>query len=161
MPSNHATGDWPKQYLLNLYNSAIDNGYIWVNDLTYERSRSLRGAFNRLRRRGDTSMAGIITPEMTLVSMGQWVPTHGDLGKVPIIYNALPDGLPLPSITTGGDRPVAPLAHVAEPLADLPLPAPDTDLTQLMNNADLTVNEADISSYVQQMLAKTKEHGDA
>lgn len=152
--SKHATGDWPKAYLLQLYNAAIDHGAIWVQPIDETKAASLRGSFNRLRRRSDTSMAGVITPEMSMVTMGQWQPGPAGTGRVPIMYNKLADGVDLPDIVAmSSGEAVAPMAQLAKQ-AITPLPVPAATplaMEQLLDAASMELDASDIEGYVAKM----------
>lgn len=92
---------WPKPYLLQLYDKAVNEGCIRVllhGDET--RFKSLKASFYRLRRRSDVQSVALMRPEYYLTTM-LWEPERG---TALIIYNQLPDGQELPEIESVHDK---------------------------------------------------------
>jgi hypothetical protein len=90
--------NWPKPWLFQLHAEAVRQGFVWVQPITEADARSLRARAYRARRRSDKSMAAFIPPEYHLVIFGAWEEGPNGAGRLPVIYNARPDGVPLPQI---------------------------------------------------------------
>lgn len=139
---------WPRAYLLQLYNEAIAQGYIWVQPISRTEATGLRMSFYNLRRRSTTSNASIITPEMHLVTVGSWQAgaTDPDMGRLPFLYSKLPDDIPLPDIIGASGEEIAQLREMEmpEPPAPVPFDIPE---------AELTLAPADVTSFVERMKA--------
>lgn len=92
--------NWPKPYLLQLYQQAVEEGCLRIklrgasveeNDEEYA---SFKAAFYRLRRRRDGNYMAIIRPEYQMVQLKY----EKAAGKVLLIYSKLPDDDLLPAI---------------------------------------------------------------
>lgn len=91
---------WPKPWLLSLYEQAIEEGCIRIRlragigtEEANEEYKSFKAAFYRARRKKDSANL-LQDSRYELVSL-----KHEPLiGKVLIIYSALPDDQPLPAI---------------------------------------------------------------
>lgn len=136
MPSQRSVA-YPRAFLLSIYTAAIEQGFVWINDIEAADHPSLKAQFYRLRRRADTANRSFITPEFHLVTLGAWESTgNGTCGRVPVVFDKLPDGAALPMLTSRDGTPLAqqgipsaappqaPLAAAAAALpAAFPLPA--------------------------------------
>lgn len=100
------TTPWPKTYLLQAYSRALTEGAIRIPLENEAQFRSFSQAFYRLRRRSDAQHASFILPEYHLIFC-TWEP---DRGTCLITYDALPDGMQLPTIQSvdAADRTPAP-----------------------------------------------------
>jgi hypothetical protein len=146
------TENWPKTYLLQVHEQAVANGFIWIKPISEADAKSLRDRLYRIRRRSDTSMAAYIPPEYHLVMIGVWEEEDG--GRLPIIFDRRPDGLPLPSIVVPSGEEVE--AYIPAPRIIEPSPPIDVE------SLDVTIDEDDIGSYVDNLRkrAAKKEQGD-
>lgn len=68
------TENWPKPFLLQCHEQAVEQGFVWVRPISEEDAASFRQRFYRIRRRSDSSMAAFIRPEYHLVMLGVWEP---------------------------------------------------------------------------------------
>ena len=96
-----AASSWPKAYIIDLYAKAVEHGFVWVQPITQERAVSLSKSFYNARRRTDTTNKAWMRDEYHLCTFGQWEPLQGQergLGRVPVLFSALPDGQQLPDI---------------------------------------------------------------
>lgn len=127
------TENWPKGYLIELHDAAINAGMVFVRPISKADAESLRARFYRIRRRSDSSMAAFIRPEFHLVMVGRWEEANG--GQLPIIFNKTADGSPLPSIVPATPEELAERAPspVAAPrtVSDLSAPVSSIDLDSL------------------------------
>lgn len=83
---------WPKPYLLQIYETAIEQGCCRVRTRDEQQSKGLVAAFYRLRRRSDKQHKDFIKPVYHLVSCT--IESSGVL----FTFNRLPDGSELPKI---------------------------------------------------------------
>jgi hypothetical protein len=123
------TENWPKPFLLQIHEQAVEHGFVWIEPLTEVDADSLKSRLYRIRRRSDSSMAAFIRPEYHLVMIGNWEPhdiggqqvanDKGEiLGRMPAIFNKKADGAELPSIRKAdGEEAAAYVPHprLAEP----------------------------------------------
>lgn len=144
---------WPRAYLLDIYNKAIESGFLWVKVEHAEQARSLTQSLYRLRRRSDKANARFILPEFHLVTCGEFVPDRG----LPVVYSRLPDGQQLPAVEPGEggmDLQLFQPAPTAEQILSPPaLPSQD----DLLNLAGEKIQDFDVDSYVSRMQAKVKK----
>lgn len=112
-----ATPDlFPRAYLLSIYTAAIEQGFVWINNLREADAPSLKAKLLRLRRRSDKANKTFITPDHYLVTFSDWQPDGlGEgLGRMAAMFTALPPELgTLPSLTLSDGSPLP------EPGADL------------------------------------------
>lgn len=131
--SKPSENQWPRPYLLEIHEQAIDEGCCRVEGVTEQQARSLIQSFYRIRRRGDSQhKLGFIKPEYHLV-MAMW---ESERGSVLFMYNALPDNVALPKIVSvpASERTTiasAALAALPEPGLE-PMPDLDTELDALV-----------------------------
>lgn len=141
---------WPRAYLLSIYSEAIKHGFVWVEPLTEAQATSLRLALYRLRRRSDSNNREFITPEHKLVTVGQYDHTAR---RLPILFSRLPD-MDLPTIRPATEDETADFIQMPEQLAS---PTIDTQppsiesIDVLKSAAEITLDEQDITSYVEKM----------
>ena len=91
IPANN----WPKPYLLGLYEKAVDEGCVRVLlDGDETKFKSLKASWLRLRRRRDIQSFALMRPEYYLCSI-VWEPASG---TALILYNQLPDNQELPEV---------------------------------------------------------------
>lgn len=139
------TENWPKPWMLQLHEQAVEQGFIWVEGISEADYQSLKSRLYRIRRRGDKSMAAFIKPEYHLVMVGNWEPTGhsgaepGDLlGRFPMIFNRKADGTALPTVRAATGEEV-----------DTYVPTPRAEPAVIPLSAeDLTIGEDDITSLV-------------
>jgi hypothetical protein len=138
MPSTPHT--WPKSYLLSILAAAVEHGFLYLEPLSPVAAASLRASLIRVRRRADKSAAAYIIPEYYLVSVGQWEATgeDPDIGRLPVMYDALPEGLVLPKITP------------AERSVSLPTPV-QQETPAPFAAEELAMEPAEIKSFVDSM----------
>lgn len=144
------TQNWPKQWLLEIYAKAVEHGYLFIEPITEADAHSLGQRLYRIRRRADTIMAPFLIPEYQLVTVGQWVPVGGtgEHGRLPIIYNSLPDDQKLPNITAVDSETFSQvIRHDAQPLVSV---EPKPTFTAI-SPEDLQLEPEDISNYVADM----------
>jgi hypothetical protein len=120
--------NWPKPWMLQLHEQAVEHGFIFVEPISEEDAKSLRDRMYRIRRRSDSSMAAYIRPEYHLVMIGKWEPGAEGAGRLPIIYNKRSDGRELPSVRIADGTEIS--AYTPKPqLAEPPPPLDDFDPT--------------------------------
>lgn len=128
---------WPRAYLLNIYASAIQNGWCEVTEITEDRALSLRQSLYRLRRRSDSSNASFITPDHHLVTALDWeaVPEYGQeagtghkLGKMRFVFSY--EELDLPPLVDGDGEPYVSKLTQTLPQENLGGVSDDFDVTQ-------------------------------
>jgi len=142
------SADWPRGFLLKIYEQAVEHGVIVLEPISQADAVTLRARLYRLRRRADTSMAPFIAPEYHLVSVGRW---HDD--KLPIIYDRLPDSIPLPSI-----RPASSDELDALEISVMPIPLADpTTLLGNLEAVDLDLRPEEVDSFVDDLIKSAKE----
>lgn len=143
---------FPRKYLLDIYNKAIDEGFLHIHPISQADAVSLRQSLYRLRRRSDAANARFILPEFHLVTVGQWSPDKG--GCLPIMYDKLPEGHALPTIeavaaeTFSLKTPIHPEGHipVSQMKADL------AEQQRLAAEAEqVQLSPQDISSFVSRL----------
>ena len=143
--------DWPRSYLLQVHQAAVDHGLLMIEPISEANAKSLAGRLYRIRRRSDKAMAHLIIPEYHLVTVGQWRPGPAGEGQLPIIYNRLPDGSTLPAI-----RPATP-EEIGEAM---PLPPPSSPILTPENffdridPAQLELKPDEVESFVDDLLKK-------
>jgi len=158
------TENWPKPWLLQVHQQAVEHGFLFIQPISEEDARSLTARLYRIRRRSDTSMAAFIPPEYLLVTVGRWqvfsasnpppepypLDEANPLGRLPIVYNMLPDGQPLPNIV-----PVEKDTFLAAtaPVLGKGGPTQVTDVFPIRPE-DLTLEPAQVEGYVENMLKK-------
>lgn len=150
--------DWPRAFLLQVHAQAVAHGLVFLENISQADAKSLTQRLYRVRRRSDKSTATFIPPEYHLVTIGKWQPMEDNAapGRLPIIYNALPDGKALPHL-----RPATP----EEMVAAIPLPQPEAPLTPLtpdailsnLEHADLTLKPEEIDSFVGDLLRRAEK----
>jgi hypothetical protein len=153
-----APANWPRPYIMQIYAEAVKHGFVWINNLEPGPAASLKMSIYRARRRSDTSNKTLIAPEYHLVTVGQY-----DIVKrrMPVMYNKLPDGEPLPSITTEYDEelPLGGEAHefvLPETPQDFTLPV-TADVQGSIPTSAVELSELQIPDYVKQMMDRVKE----
>lgn len=109
------TENWPKGYLLQLHAQAIEHGMIWVGPISEADADSLKKRFYRIRRRSDKSMAAFIPAEYHLVMAGKWEAGPDGRGRMPIIFDKLPEQMELPGVTPATPDEVEARFHAAAP----------------------------------------------
>ena len=161
---------WPKAYLLQVYAAAVRDGFIYIQPITYTAARSFKATFLRVRRRSDTVNKQWIIPEYHLVTVGTWEPLDdrpldGDrtLGRLPILYNQMPSGLPSIVSAAADLTPSTAIdfASIDQPtLAPKSLPQPFTQpLTPVNPDAPPPPTDIafDINSFVSTMRKKVED----
>lgn len=145
------SSDWPRQYLLQIYAEAVKHGFIWIEPISPEDARSLTQRLYRLRRRADKAMAPYILPEYHLVTCGDWRPTTpgGTLGKLPVIFNQLPTGAPLPAIRPATADEMGEVMVEAEMMPPSALPAGITE-------DSLKLDPDEVSGYVDDLIGRAR-----
>lgn len=113
---------WPRPYLLQLYQKAVDEGCIRIllRGPDYEAEfRSLKAAFYRLRRRKDGHFLALMKPEYSMCSI-RFEPNHAPNPAALVSYSSLPDGELLPMIESITDqRPLPqPLGAIDKPIPE-------------------------------------------
>lgn len=141
--------NWPKAYLLEIHAQAIEHGYVLIQPISEQDALSLKSRLYRLRRRSDTSTASFIPPEYHLVNVGRWRDN-----ALPIIYNRLPDGQVLPSITPVPAEVAVQLPHFqpASPAVTSPIAAGNKPIYEPPADANLALDPSEISSFVEKMM---------
>lgn len=116
--------NWPRPYMLDLYQRVIEEGCLRIvlrgktkadRDAEF---KSFKASFYRMRRRKDGDFIAQMRPEFSMVQ----VKYEPELGKVLLIFNALPDGELLPSVESVDDKHV-----ISQPLGAQPHITPETD----------------------------------
>lgn len=116
--------NWPKPYLLELYQKAVEEGCLRIvlrgstveeNDEEYA---SFKAAFYRLRRRRDGNYMAIIRPEYQMVQLKY----ERAIGRVLLIFSKLPDDQLMPSIES-----VKGTVDLPQPAGSLPHPTPEVE----------------------------------
>jgi len=149
---------WPRAYLLGIYEAALRLGSIYVEPIRQADALSLKQSLYRLRRRSDTSNKSFITPDMHLVTVGAWEPGPAGEGRMCIMFsNAGEQALPGLFAEDGSaveDALASAARHVAEPVVDLEAgPLPTLPLT----STDLALGEGAIDDYVARMMADAQK----
>lgn len=115
---------WPKPYLLQLYERAVEEGCIRIRlrgETEPERAaewKSFKAAFYRLRRKRDANFAVQMRPEFQMVG----IKYEPELGKVLITFSSLPDGNTLPEIESIEGK-----TDIPQPIGTVPKPTPEED----------------------------------
>jgi hypothetical protein len=123
---------FPREYLLRVYNAALDHGHILLHPITREDAARFTACFYRLRRRSDAAHQSFITPEMHLVTVGKWKEVGG-IGILPIYYTTLPEGETLPMISpAAGTQVFSPADPDLDPIASTQI---DDYIQQLASKA--------------------------
>lgn len=143
--STTPTENWPKPYLLQIHSEAVKHGFLWVGPISESDATSLRQRCYRIRRRSDKGTASFIPPEYHLVTFGRWEDVNG--GRVPVIYNAKPDGSSLPVLTPASGEEIEALIHKPDIFSDQPL----SEMPVNLSEADLQIDEEDIGGLVEKM----------
>jgi len=150
-----ASVDWPRAYLLQIYDEVVKQGFIWIGPIGQDDAKSLRQRLYRLRRRADKAMAPYILPEYHLVTVGQWQPENG--GRMPVIYNQLPTGQELPGISGATPEELElGLARLTQPLLPAPATVDHQSLLETIANTDLTLEPGEVNDYVNDLIKKAK-----
>ena len=135
--------DWPRTYLFQIHDEAIKHGVIFIEGISREDARSLAGRLYRIRRRSDKAMAGYIPPDYNLVTVGEYQAAER---RLPIIYNRLPSGDPLPRIRAASGEE---LEAMYTPRQVDPLPPPDAIPLDAFSNVQIEpLSEGEIDSFV-------------
>jgi hypothetical protein len=142
-----STSVWPRAYILQLYNQAIEQGCIRVGPLTEPEAKSLTQSFYRLRRRSDSNTAAWILPEFQLVTVSKWQEGADQLGFLFFMYDSVPEGANLPAITPVDPATVTHLLH-AQPR---PTPALEAPVADPLGLADLDVSNIDLDDFLTSM----------
>jgi len=142
---------WPKPYLLQIHAAAVEHGFIWIEDVSEDEADSLRQALYRTRRRADKAMAVYILPEYHLVTVGRY---DAEKRRLPVLYNRLPSGDQLPTITPATPEEIASSSGIVTPeLAPPPTPA---DILGTIEVSDLTLEPDEISGFVDDLMKSAK-----
>jgi hypothetical protein len=144
------TENWPKPFLLQMHEQAVEHGFVWIRPITESEYESLKSRMYRIRRRSDTSMAAFIRPEYHLVMVGAWEPENG--GQFPLLYDKRADGQDLPRIElpTGEEASrFAPAPKVAAP--------PLSQEALEMAIESLEVKPEEIGDYVDELRKKAEK----
>lgn len=141
------TQNWPKPWLLQVHQQAVEQGFVWIEPISQEDADSFRHRFYRIRRRSDKSMAAFIPPEYHLVMVGEWEQGDGS-GRLPIIYNKRADGRELPAIRSATGEEIA--AYTAPPKLAEPVQM-DTD------SMDLSIKPEEIGGFIAGLRKSAKE----
>lgn len=134
--------EWPRQWLIELCDTTIAAGYVYVEELSELSARSLKMRLLRLVRRKDKAVLYEFPREYTRITPGQWHYTHTDptthepLGRFLLTYNKLPPEYRMPTI-----RP----AVSADPLHLVP------DPIQAIDDADKALSSEDIEAIVKRL----------
>lgn len=135
---------YPRTYLLAIYNQALEAGMLHIHPISEPDAETLTRALYNLRRRSGAAHASFITPEMHLVSAGQWRPDNG--GTLPIYYSET--DLTLPTIT--------PL-HGEALATELQMrPQPPSPAAGLPSAADIDI-AFDVDAYVRDLQNKASD----
>lgn len=154
------TTDWPKPYILQVHAAAVEHGLVFIEKISAANADSFKQRFYRARRRSDKAMAAFIPPEYHLVMIGEYQPLPDDdpaaPGRLPIIYNQLPDGSALPPIRAADANEAMQLSvpALANPAPQL---APASDILDALDPADLKMDEGEIDVFVDKMLHKVSK----
>lgn len=143
--------NWPKPWLLQLHDAAVTHGFIWVEPISEADAKSLRARLYRMRRRSDTSMAAYIPAEYHLVMVGQWVEGPDGIGRLPLIYNKLPDGRSLPNIVPATADEVTTYLQVPK------APAPPIIDAANLDPAAIQISPDEISGFVADLRRKARK----
>lgn len=145
------SSDWPRSYLLQIYSEAVKHGFIWIEPISREDAHSLQQRLYRLRRRADKAMAPYILPEYHLVGVGEWVPVTagGTLGKLPVIFNQLPTGAPLPAIRAATVEEMGEVVAAAETM-------PPPGLLEQIAHTNLKLSPDEVSGYVDDLVGRAR-----
>lgn len=154
--------NWPKGWLLQIHAQAIEHGFVFIEPISASSAVSLKARLYRLRRRSDKSNAAFIPPEYHMVTVGAWVEypdERAPMGRLPVIYNRLPDGEALPQIMPVDQEtyeivtaPRITIDPVGYPLTiSKPIP---------ISTKDLTMDESQVEGYVAEMLRRVQEGRD-
>lgn len=148
--------NWPKPFLLEAHSMAVQHGFVHIKPISQADAQSLRQRLYRIRRRSDTSTASFIPPEYHLVMVGAWEPEEG--GRLPIIYNKRSDGKDLPSIVPVAMPEGVTLDEIEVVIRQEALLAPDLPkpVFEPPEDADLTLNAEEVSSFVDKMKRKVQ-----
>jgi hypothetical protein len=148
-PSHPSSTVWPRAFLLSLYNAALTNGMVYATPVREADAHSLRQSLYRLRRRSDTSNKSFITPEMHLVTVGNWEAGPDGHGRLPILYTSMGDGVDMPGIVAATGEELAQAAEQQftphSPIAD---PIPPLDIDTL----DVRLDPEEVDDFVQRMM---------
>lgn len=164
VPSNKSVS-YPRALLLGIYTAAIEQGFVWVNDVPQADYTSLKMQLQRLRRRSDKSNSSFITPQHHLCTIGAWEPGPGGRGRFPVMFDKMPDERPMPSLTSasGAAIPIstatahAPIPPPPPPAAPVDTPLPASSLTE----SDMQLDPGSIDDYVARMMqsaSKREQH---
>ena len=149
------TENWPKPWMLQLHEQAVEHGFVWVEPISEEDAKSLRDRLYRMRRRSDKSMAAFIRPEYHLVMVGVWEPGFTGAGRLPLIYDRRSDGQPLPKIIPATQDEVE--RYSAPAMVDpIPILPPHVDLTP----ETLEIKPSEIGGFVDSLIKKAKGNAD-
>lgn len=147
---------WPKAYIIELYSSAVEHGFIWIGPITQANATSLSKSFYNARRRSSSDNSSTwFRQEYHLCTFGQWEQQGDDptLGRIPLLFSALPDGQALPTITPGNPSEVARnKVQLPEPAEDAPAELPEALASSIRLEPDF-----DISQFVKNMKDKIAE----
>jgi hypothetical protein len=142
--------DYPLKWLLEIHAQAIEHGIVLVHPVTQQAAQSIKMRLLRLRRRTDKGAGYYVPPEYHLVTIGAWRPEQG--GCLPIIYDKLPDGDALPSITPISGEEFVELTAV-EPVLALPA----SNVPHSLSEADLKMDAEQIGSFVERMKKRVQQ----
>lgn len=140
-PRHDRQSKWPRAYLLEIYNKAVDNGHLILNPITQEDAASLTASLYRLRRKADTTNRDFILPEYQLVTVGHWRPDND--GTLPIMYSTAE--FPLPNIIPVSGETILSLTHARNEPHPIEPPAEEA------------LSETEIDDYVAQMLSQRRK----
>lgn len=149
------TENWPKPWLLQIHQQAVEHGMIWIEPITKADAESLRQRLYRVRRRSDKSTASFILPEYHMVTVGAWEDRDG--GRLPVIYSRRPDGQALPNITpvSAEDQ----TEYLQQPTRTDIIPSPEQIMNSIdqMPSEDLVLKPDEINDFVGTMLKKVNK----
>lgn len=151
------TTEWPKPYLLQVHQAAVDNGLVFVEPITAADAESLKQRLYRARRRSDKAMAAFIPPEFHMVMVGEFqlLDTATGQGRLPIIYDKLPSGEALPAIRAATGEEIEQM--VSRPALAEPAPPISPDALLDLENLEVKMEPSEIDGFVGKMLQKVQK----
>lgn len=117
-----STPRWPTPYILEIYNAAVEHGYLRIEPLSAEQAKSLTQTIYRFRRRSDTGKAAFMRPEFQLITCSPWQSwgrANCNLGYMHVVFSSDPDmqlpKLILPELPDEADVSQATLQPISPP----------------------------------------------
>lgn len=137
---------WPKAYLVQVMQRAVDEGCIRVKVKSEVEGKSMMAALARIRRRSDKANAMFIRPEFLAISCAY----EAARGSVLVMFNQVPSDY-------GGLPAIESVEHKVKIEADLKPQLDETDIDLGLTTADDEDEHIDFDALMDELRSKSDD----